>query len=131
MPVKATPCTPRGRPTATATTPSSNYIALTGGRTDHPDLHIESRAHWRHTENTTELVHRSEDSSPQPKREIDHIRHFYTAHDRKCLYFTVGAPIHPNCAFHEASEPPTNAIPWLTQLFNPDDISIASTVLAR
>jgi len=57
------------------------------------------RALWRHLANTIELVHPSAELSPPPKRQIDRFSRFCTAHDRKCLYFTMGAPIHQNCPF--------------------------------
>jgi len=49
--------------------------------------------------NMIKLVHRSAHWSPQPKRQIDRFSRFCTAHDRKCLYFTMDAPIHQNCPF--------------------------------
>ena len=57
------------------------------------------RAHWHHLANTIEPVHPSAHSSPQPKRQMDRFSHFCTAYSRKCLYFTMGAPIHQNCPF--------------------------------
>jgi len=57
------------------------------------------RAHWRHLANTTELVHPSADSSPQSKQQMYSFSRFCTAYGRKCLYFTMGAPIHQNCPF--------------------------------
>jgi len=56
-------------------------------------------AHWRHLANITELVHPSTHSSPQPKWQMDRFSRFCTAYGRKCLYFTMGAPIHQNCPF--------------------------------
>jgi len=56
-------------------------------------------AHWRHLANTIELVHPSAHSCPQPKRQMDWFSRFCTAYGRKCLYFTMGAPIHQNCPF--------------------------------
>ena len=35
---------------------------------------------------------------------IDRFSRFCTAHDRKCLYFAMGAPISRNCPFHEGPE---------------------------
>jgi len=56
------------------------------------------RAHWRHLVNTIELVLPSTLPSPQPKRQIDRFSRFCTAHDRKCLYFTMGTLNFPqNC----------------------------------
>ena len=57
------------------------------------------RAHWRHLANTIELVHPSAQSSPQSKRQMDGFSRFCTAYGRRCLYFTMGAPIHQNCPF--------------------------------
>jgi len=57
------------------------------------------RAHWRHLANTLELVHPSAHSSPQPIRQMDRFSRFCTAYDRKCLYFTMSAPIHKSCPF--------------------------------
>jgi len=37
--------------------------------------------------------------SPQPKWQIDHYSHFCTAHGRKCLHFTMGAPFPKNYPF--------------------------------
>jgi len=48
------------------------------------------RAHWRHLTNMIELVHPSAHLSLQPKRQMDRFSRFSTAHDRKCLYFTMG-----------------------------------------
>ena len=56
-------------------------------------------AHWRHLANTMELVHPSAHLSPQPKRQMDRFSRFCTAYDRKCVYFTMGAPVHQNCPF--------------------------------
>jgi len=58
-----------------------------------------TRAHWRHLANMIELVHPSAHSSPQSKRQMDKFSRFCTAYGRKCLYFTMGAPIHQNCPF--------------------------------
>jgi len=48
-------------------------------------------ARW-HLANTIELVLPSTHPSPQPKRQIDRFIRFCTAHCRKSLYFTMGAP---------------------------------------
>ena len=56
-------------------------------------------AHWHHLANTIELVHPSAHSSPQSKRQMYRFSRFYTGYSRKCLYFTMGAPIHQNCPF--------------------------------
>jgi len=58
-----------------------------------------TRAHLRHLANTIELVHPSAHSSPQSKRRMDKFSRFCTAYGRKCLCFTMGAPIHQNCPF--------------------------------
>ena len=44
-------------------------------------------------------VHPSAHWSPQSKRQMDRFSRFCTANGRKCLYFTMGAPIHQNCPF--------------------------------
>ena len=49
--------------------------------------------------NTIELVLPSAYPSPQPTRQIDRFSHFCTAHGRKSLYFTMGAPFPKNCPF--------------------------------
>jgi len=56
-------------------------------------------AHWRHLANTIELVLPSVHLNPQPKRQIDRFSRFCTAHGKKCLYFTMGAPIQHKCSF--------------------------------
>jgi len=62
--------------------------------------------YWRHLANTIELAHPSAHSSPQSKRQMDRFSRFCTAYSRKCLYFTMGAPIHQNCPFPWGSGPP-------------------------
>jgi len=57
------------------------------------------RAHWRRLANTIELVHPSAHWSPQPKRQMDRFNRFCTAYGTKCLYFTMGSPIHQKCPF--------------------------------
>jgi len=44
--------------------------------------------------NMIELVHPSAHLSPQSKWQMDRFSRFCTAYGRKCLYFTMGAPIH-------------------------------------
>jgi len=56
-------------------------------------------ARWRHMANTIDLVLPWAHPSPQPKRSIDRFSHFCTAHGRKSLYFTMGAPFLKNCPF--------------------------------
>ena len=65
-----------------------------------------TRAHWRHLANTIELVYPSAHSSPQSKRQMDRFSRFCIAYGRKCLYFTMGAPIYQNCPFPWGSGPP-------------------------
>ena len=71
---------------------------------------LPMRAHWRHLANrpATELEHPSAHSTPQPKQQIDRFSRFCAAHGRKCLYFTMGAPIHQNCPFPWGSGPSSN-----------------------
>jgi len=57
------------------------------------------KGNWRHLANTIELVHPSAHSSSQPIWQMDQFSRFCTAYGRKCLYFTMGAPIHQNCPF--------------------------------
>jgi len=86
------------------------------------------RAHWRRLANTIELVHPWAHLSLQPKREMDRFSRFCTAYSRKCLYFTIGAPVRQNCPFlwgiwtsrvtHDAfgrCEPTTQMTPRLVQ----------------
>jgi len=49
-------------------------------------------AYWRHLANMIKLLLPSAHPSPQPKRQIDRLRRFCTAHNRKSLYFTTGDP---------------------------------------
>jgi len=63
------------------------------------------RAHWRHLANTIELVLPSAHSSPQPERQIDRFSRICTAHGRKSLYFTMGAPFPKIVHFHGGSGP--------------------------
>ena len=69
------------------------------------------RAHWCHLANMIELVHPSAHSSPQPKRKIDQFSRFCIAHGRKCLYFTMGAPIQQICFFPWGNVNPI-MMPW-------------------
>jgi len=70
------------------------------------------RAHWHHLANTIEFALLSAHLSPQPKRQIDEFSHFCTAHMRKSLYFTMGAPFSQNCLFKRGIWIPSNTIPW-------------------
>jgi len=62
------------------------------------------RADWRHLATALQLVHLSAHSSSQPKRQIDRFSRFCTAHGRKSLYFTMGAPVHKTVPSHGASD---------------------------
>ena len=88
-------------------------------------------ADWRHLANTIELVHPSAHSSRQPKRQMDRFSRFCTAHGRKCLYFTMGAPIHQNCSFSWGIWTPSNTILGPTPAQNPNCTSIGSAVFAQ
>jgi len=55
--------------------------------------------YWRNLANTIELVLPSAHPSPQPKRQVDQLSRFCTAHGRKSLYFTTGASFPQNCHF--------------------------------
>jgi len=84
------------------------------------------RAHWCHVANTTELMLPSAHLSPQLKRQIDRFSRFCTAHCRKSLYFTMGAPIPQNCLFPRGSVSPSK-----TRAHNPNGTSIGSAVFAQ
>jgi len=71
------------------------------------------RAHWRHLVNTIKLVLPSAHQGPQPKRQIDRFSCCFTAHGRKSLYFTMGAPFLHNCPSQGWSGPLFNMIPWV------------------
>jgi len=58
-----------------------------------------TRARWHHLANTIQLVDPSVHSSPQSKRQINRFSRLCTAYGRKCLYLTMGSPIHQNCPF--------------------------------
>ena len=53
---------------------------------------VPSHGVCTHLANMIELAFPSAHQSPQPKRQIDRFTHFCTAHGRKSLYFTMGAP---------------------------------------
>jgi len=71
-------------------------MAAAHGRFRHirqvPPMCPYMRAHWCHLANTIELVFPSAHQILQPKWQIDWFSCFCTAHDRKYLYFSVGAP---------------------------------------
>ena len=82
--------------------------------------------------NTIELVHLSAQSFPRPKWQMDRFSRFCTAHGRKCLYLTMGAPIHQNCPFPWESEPSCNT--WFLgsmRAHNLNGTSICSAVFAQ
>jgi len=56
-------------------------------------LYSQSGGNVSFLTNTIELVLLSAYPSPQPKRQIDRLSGFCTAQGRKCLYFTMDAPI--------------------------------------
>jgi len=62
--------------------------------------------------NTTKLVLPSAHLSPQPKRQIDQFSRFCTAHRRKSLYFTMGAPFPRIAPSHGGIWTPSHTIPW-------------------
>jgi len=71
------------------------------------------RGHWHHPANTIELVLPSAHLSPQPKRQIDQFSCFCTAHSRKSLYFTMGAPFPPKLPLPMKDlDPIYFMIPW-------------------
>ena len=87
-------------------------------------------AHWRHLANTIELVLPSAHRSPQAKQQIDRFSRFCTAHGRKSLCFTMGAPFPKIAPYHGGSGPPSNTwFPGPTRVLNPNGISIGSSVL--
>jgi len=78
------------RPSYSSYVPLSCVISNT--QRDTGDVYLEQLF-------SRELVHPSAHSSPQPIRQMDRFSRFCTAYGRKCLYFTMGAPIHQNCPF--------------------------------
>jgi len=90
------------------------------------------RTHWPYLVNTIELVLPSTYPSPQSKQQIDRFSHFRTAHGRKSLYFTMGAPFPQNCPFPWGSGPLSNL--WLlgpVQGHNSNGITIVQPFLHR
>jgi len=70
-------------------------------------------------ESTTQMANRS-------------VQPFSTAHGRKCLYFTMGAPIHQNCPFPWEIWTPSNI--WCVRpmrAHNTNSTSISSAVFAQ
>jgi len=70
--------------------------------------------------------------SPQPKRQIDRFRRFCTVHGIKCIYFTMGAPIHQNCPFPHGIWTPSNG--WCLGRMRahiPNGTSIGSAMIAH
>jgi len=70
--------------------------------------------------------------SPQPKRPIDRFSHFCTAQGRKCLYFTMGPPIHRISPSHGDQKPHLihNSLGPM-RANNPNGTSISSSVFAQ
>jgi len=57
------------------------------------DLTVDCyREHWHHLANTIELELSSAYPSPQPKRQIDWLSHFCTAHGRKSIQWVLLPP---------------------------------------
>jgi len=87
-------------------------------------------AHWRHLENTIELVLPSAYPSPQSKRQIDRFSRSCIAHGRKSytyngLFFPTKFP------FPWGIWAPSNIwFPRTTRVLNPNGISIGSAVFA-
>jgi len=90
------------------------------------------RVRWRHLANMIELIHPLAHSSPHPKRQIDRFSGFCAVHGRKCLYFTMGTPIHQNCPFPWGDLAPSYT--WCLgpmQAQNPNCTSLGSAVFAQ
>jgi len=90
-------------------------------------------AHWRHVAKTTKLVHLSH-PIPQPKRQVDQLSRFPTAHDRKSLYFTMGTPLPKTAHFHGGPKPPSPSnLCFLEPIrtYNPNGIWISSAIFAQ
>jgi len=92
-----------------------------------------SCVHQRYLANTTELVLSSAHLSLQHKQQIDQFSSFCTAHDRKSLYFTIGAlapklilpmeDLNPHLIYGslDLSEPTTQTTLRSVQLFCTND----------
>jgi len=85
------------------------------------------RAHWRHLENTIELVHPSALSSPQPIRQMDQFSCFCTAYGRKCLSTRIapshggsGPPIQHMMLLAHTSPQPKRHPDWFSRLCTDD-----------
>ena len=91
------------------------------------------RAHWRHLANTIESVHPSVHSSPQPKRQIDRLSRFCTAHGRISAYNLQWAPLSTRIApSNGGSGPPCNtSCLGPMRAHNPNGTSIGSAVFAQ
>jgi len=93
---------------------------------------LPMRAHWRHLENTTELVLLSANESPQPKWQIDQFSHLRTAHGRvsssmPCMSFPlIIAPLH-----WRIWDPSNTCFLGFTRDHNPNGISIGSAIFAQ
>jgi len=69
---------------------------------------------------------------PQPKQQVDQLSHFYTDHDRKSPYFTMGTHLPKIAPFHGRSKPPSN-LRFLgpIQTHNPNGICISSAIFPQ
>ena len=89
-------------------------------------------AYWHHLTNTIELVLPSAHPSARPKRQIDRVSHFCTAHGRKSLYFALGDPFPYNCPFSLGIWTVSNS--WFlgpVRVHNPNGITISLAVFAQ
>jgi len=78
-------------------------------------------------------VHPSAHSSPQSKWQMDRFSRFCTAYCRKCLYFTMGAPIHQNYPL-PMGDLNLSCNMWYfrpMRAHNPNSTSIGSAVFAQ
>jgi len=88
--------------------------------------------HWRHLANTIELVLAWAHPSLQPKRQLDWFSRFCTAHGRKSLYFTKGAPFSKIGPSHGVSGPHlTHDSSEPIRARNPNGISLGLAVFAQ
>jgi len=67
-----------------------------------------------------------------PKRQIYRFSRFCTAHRRKSLYFTIGAPLLQNCSFPRGIWTPSNSwfLGWV-RAHNSNTITIGSALFAQ